>query len=114
MRNAYRVEREILFPQVVFEFSSPATGVLDRDQKQAWYQTDFKVEEYFRFDPMTVGVTTRWWGVRREDEGYGPIPDVNGRLYSRALDLEFEGPDCMIDVYRKLHELRGKPETAVL
>ena len=99
VRNSYVVEREGIFPQVVFEVTSESTAENDRTRKQTVYETDFKAEEYFQFDPRLRVRDSRLSGLRLVEGGSVSIPEVEGRLQSRRLGLEFVARGWKIEVY---------------
>jgi Uma2 family endonuclease len=71
-------------PDLVIEFLSETTAANDRKGKKEIYQNEWKVKEYFYFDPFS----DEFKGFRLTKKGYQPIlPDERGRLVSEVTGL---------------------------
>lgn len=88
-RDCYKAwEEGHHLPQVVFEFTSKKTRREDQHTKLPLYENVLRVDEYFQFDPTGDYLRPRLQGFRLEDGHYVPLELVDGRLYSRQLELE--------------------------
>jgi Uma2 family endonuclease len=84
-RGKWVVWEEGLFPDLIIEFLSPSTAAVDRTTKKDLYARDWKVGEYFCYEP-DLGELEGW----RLDpvKGYQPIPtDDRGWMWSGKLGM---------------------------
>jgi Uma2 family endonuclease len=74
------------YPDVIFEFLSPATRRADQTTKKTLYEQTFKTREYYWYDPFDPGEFQGWQlDVNR---GYQAMtPDARGWVWSPALHL---------------------------
>ncbi len=90
LRRSFYTWAEGAVPTAVFEFLSDSTAYQDRHKKVALYLNDIGVKEYFIHQPeMKKPPEFRGW--RRSPSG-GIVeitPDVQGGLFSEALNLRF-------------------------
>lgn len=71
-------------PNVIIELPSDTSGHTDHVTKRAFYGERFRVPEYFIYNPAA----DEWTGYRLDGDRYEqPLPQENGRIWSRQLDL---------------------------
>jgi Uma2 family endonuclease len=107
-RKKWVVWDEGKFPQLIIEFLSPSTAVIDRTTKKQLYE-DFGTREFFCYDPDS-GQLEGW---RLGQKGYGEIvPDKRGWMWSEQLHLwlgrwtgEFQGLDA---TWLRFYDQEGK------
>ncbi len=86
-------------PSVIFEFTSKSTKETDFEEKAALYGETLKVKEYFLFDPEEKFITPALQGFRLLGDGYQPMTESDGRLFSSQLGLELERDGFHIRFY---------------
>ncbi len=90
-RLVYKIWEECVAPQVVIEITSKTTRKEDLKEKLVIYRDEWKVREYFLFDPLGDYLDPPLQGHRLVRGKYKPIePDENGRLHSELLGLDLE------------------------
>jgi Uma2 family endonuclease len=97
-RRVYLTWVEGKTPDFILELLSRKTEQKDRGPKKRFYQTRFRTQEYFLFDPET-GILN---GYRLVSGRYREIkPDDRGRIVSEVLGLMFgTGVSGWLRVYR--------------
>jgi Uma2 family endonuclease len=98
-RRTYRVWEEEKAPDVVIEISSKSTAFADQNIKWTIYERKLRVGEYFLFDPLKEYLQPPFQGYRLVRGRYSPIPPVDERLPSNALDLELGVKDGWLRLY---------------
>jgi Uma2 family endonuclease len=79
------------FPEVVFEITSPTTIDEDLGRKLLIYQNDWRLREYFVFDPrLEDQAASVLRGYRLTRGELRPIRPAGGRLLSKRLGLFVE------------------------
>lgn len=89
-RRVFKTWVEGVFPSVVFEFTSASTSREDMRQKLAIYRDEWKVKEYFLFDPLDEYLDPPLLGYRRTRGQFRPIRMVKGKLTSKELGITLE------------------------
>ena len=89
-RRSFYTWSEGAVPVAVFEFLSDSTANQDRNEKVALYLNDIGVQEYFIHQPE-LKKPSQFCGWRRSSSGniIEIEPDVDGGLFSEALNLCF-------------------------
>lgn len=97
-RRTYKVWEEKKYPDVVFEFTSARTQDQDLGNKFEIYQDNWKVKEYFLFDPLEEYLDPPLLGYRMVKGELVPIPPVNGIVASKALGITLsrDGSDLIL------------------
>ncbi|MFQ6043293.1 MAG: Uma2 family endonuclease [Candidatus Poribacteria bacterium] len=98
-RRTYRVWEEEKTPDVVIEISSQSTAFADQNIKWTIYERKLRVGEYFLFDPLKEYLEPPFQGYRLVRGRYRPIPLVDERLPSNALNLELGVKDGWLRLY---------------
>lgn len=83
-----------LFPQVVFEISSPSTVRVDLGSKRHLYAR-LGVEEYYIFDPLGA-ISPAFQCFRRSGQRLVPVPIIGNSIYSETLGLELRIVDSSL------------------
>jgi Uma2 family endonuclease len=89
-RDLYKTWLEGVVPSVVFEITSKSTKREDIVTKRAIYEKEWKVDEYFLFDPFEDYLDPSLQGFRRVRNELRPIKPVKDRLLSRTLGITLE------------------------
>ena len=94
LRRSFYTWAEGAAPVAVFEFLSDSTAHRDRDKKVGLYLNDIGVQEYFIHQPE-LKKPTEFHGWQRSPSGniIEIVPDVEGGLFSEALNLWFRWKD---------------------
>ena len=88
-RRTYKVWEEGKPPDFVMEFSSKRTYQNDLEEKRAHYAR-MGIPEYFLYDPDRRYLPSPLLGFRLVEGTYIEIaPDVDGRVHSETLNLDF-------------------------
>ncbi len=87
LRETFKTWDEGAFPSVVFEFTSRTTKKEDLVTKFNIYQNDWKVQEYFLFDPRNEYLEPSLQGFRLIRGKLVPMTSVDGVLTSDVLGL---------------------------
>jgi len=98
-RRTYKVWEEEKTPDVIIEISSKSTTFADLDVKWITYEKKLKVSEYFLFDPLKEYLFPPFQGYQLVNDLYRPITPVDGRLPSKALNLELGVKDGWLCLY---------------
>ena len=89
-KSSYSVPRQGKPPDFVLEVTSPSTAQRDRNRKKTQYAA-MGVREYWLFDPSAKYLKPPLQGFRLEGAEYARVaPNAEGRLASKALDLELQ------------------------
>lgn len=89
-RRSFYTWAEGAAPVAVFEFLSGATANQDRHEKVQFYLNDMGVQEYYIHQPeLKKPVEFRGWKRSPSGEIVEIVPDVQGGLFSEALNLWF-------------------------
>ncbi|MDQ2695022.1 MAG: Uma2 family endonuclease, partial [Pseudomonadota bacterium] len=83
-RKSWVVWAEGKGPDVVIELLSDSTARYDKDAKKNVYRDQLRVPEYYWFDPFNPDDLA---GFVLRNGVYEPLPEADGRLISRCLDL---------------------------
>jgi Uma2 family endonuclease len=87
-RDAYRGWQEERMPSVVIEVVTKYTVMMDESTKPRTYADDWKVDEYFLFDPLEEYLDPSLQGFKRAKDGMKPIkPEKDGSLASKKLGV---------------------------
>ena len=87
-RRSFYTWAEGAVPAVVFEFLSDSTAAHDRGEKIKQYLIDIGVQDYFIHQPEgDKPPEFRGWRLTPSGEIEGIIPDAQGGLFSRTLNL---------------------------
>ena len=98
-RRTYKVWEEGKPPDFVMEFSSKRTYRNDLDEKMAHYAR-MVIPEYFLHDPDRRYLPSPLLGFRLVEGTYVEItPDVDGRVHSETLNLDFALLDDGLAIY---------------
>lgn len=89
-RRYYQVWAEGKAPDFVLEVTSKSTKTEDLNYKYELYERIMKVPEYFLFDPTGKYLNSPLQGYRLVAERYSPIAEIDGRIRSEELQLEFQ------------------------
>jgi Uma2 family endonuclease len=89
-RPNYLVWEERKFPELVIEITSETTRKNDLGNKLELYRDEWKVKEYFLFDPHEDYLEPSMQGFRLVDGDFVRIREKAGRLPSRVLGLHLE------------------------
>ncbi len=89
-RDLYKTWLEGVVPSVVFEITSKSTKREDIVTNRAICQNEWKVDEYFLFDPFEDYLNPSLQGFRRAKNELRPIKLVKGQLTSRTLGMTLE------------------------
>ena len=89
-RDLYKTWLEGVVPSVVFEITSKSTKREDIVTKRAAYDKEWKVDEYFLFDPFEDYLDPSMQGFRRVRNELRPIRMVKDQLTSRTLGITLE------------------------
>ena len=94
LRRSFYTWAEGAAPVAVFEFLSDSTAHQDRNKKVGLYLNDIGVQEYFIHQPE-LKKPTEFHGWQRSPSGniIEIVPDVEGGLFSEALNLWFRWKD---------------------
>lgn len=86
-RRSYKVWNENgIFPNFIMEITSKYTQIKDRESAKAIYESIFKTNEYFIFDPESCELK----GYHLIGDNYETIPlNESNRLVSSELGIEF-------------------------
>ena len=94
LRRSFYTWAEGAAPAAVFEFLSDSTAHQDRNKKVALYLNDIGVQEYFVHQPeLKKSAEFRGWQRRPSGNIIEIVPDVEGGLFSEALNLWFRWKD---------------------
>lgn len=85
-----------VFPSVVFEFTSESSRREDMGTKFATYCDDWRVSEYFLFDPLEEYLDPSLLGYRRTRKGFDVIKPTKGKLVSKTLGVTLERDGTML------------------
>ena len=89
-RRSFYTWSEGTVPVAVFEFLSDSTANQDRNKKITLYLSDIGVKEYFIHQPeMEKPSEFRGWKRSPSGEIVEMVPDAEGGLFSKALNLWF-------------------------
>ena len=98
-RRTYKVWEEGKPPDFVMAFSSKRTYRNDLDEKMAHYAR-MQIPEYFLYDPDRRYLPSPLLGFRLVEGTYVEIaPDVDGRVHSETLNLDFALLDDGLAIY---------------
>lgn len=98
-RRTYKVWEEGKPPDFVMEFSSKRTYRNDLDEKMAHYAR-MAIPEYFLHDPDRRYLPSPLLGFRLVEGTYVEIaPDIDGRVHSETLNLDFALLDDGLAIY---------------
>ncbi|MBI2373899.1 MAG: Uma2 family endonuclease [Deltaproteobacteria bacterium] len=86
-RRVFKVWEEGSTPRVVFEVTSTKTRHEDRGSKLSIY-AELGVREVYLFDPFEEWVKQGLRAFRLEGDGYLPVIPSDGRVSSKALELD--------------------------
>ncbi len=94
LRRSFYTWAEGAVPTAVFEFLSDSTAHQDRHEKVGLYLNDIGVQEYFIHQPE-MKKPSEFRGWRRSPSGdiVEITPDVQGGMFSEALNLRFQWED---------------------
>jgi Uma2 family endonuclease len=97
-RDTFKTWEEGRFPDVVFEITSPTTSRDDLGNKFQTYQNEWRVKEYFLFDPLEEYLDPPLLGYRMSRRELRPTKPAGGRLRSKTLGitLERDGPRLLL------------------
>lgn len=109
LKNSYRVGVDGPPPEVVIEVVSDNHPLNDLKKKPQYYE-EWKIEEYFVYDPRTLKRKTkksRLTGWRLVDGKYQKLmPDEQGRIWSEQLDSWLVPDGELMHLYDKEGNLR--------
>lgn len=89
-REVFKTWIEGKAPDVVIEITSKTTMSEDVNEKLWVYRDDWKVREYFMFDPREEYLKPSMQGFRLIDDEYVMIEPQFGQLHSEVLGLRLE------------------------
>jgi Uma2 family endonuclease len=96
-RNNFKTWTEHQAPEWVLEITSRTTQREDQDEKLTIYRENWKVREYFLFDPLKEWLVPSLQGCRLIGHEYQSIPVTEGlQLYSEVLELRLEREGCRL------------------
>jgi len=96
-RGVYKTwDEEGVFPSVVFEFTSESSRREDMGTKFATYRDEWRVSEYFLFDPLEEYLEPSLLGYRRTRKGVEVIKPTKGKLVSTTLGVTLERDGTML------------------
>jgi Uma2 family endonuclease len=90
LRRTFKTWEEGKFPDVVFEITSKTTEREDMSHKFDIYQNEWRVKEYFLFDPFEEYLEPSLLGYRRGRGELKIIKPSRGRLTSKLLGITLE------------------------
>ena len=91
LRRSFYTWSEGAVPTAVFEFLSDATANQDRNEKVQLYMIDIGVQEYYIHQPeLKKPAEFRGWQRHSSSSFTEIVPDVQGGLFSNALNLRFQ------------------------
>ncbi len=85
-----------VFPSVVFEFTSESSRREDMGTKFAAYRDEWRVSEYFLFDPLEEYLEPSLLGYRRTRKGFDVIKPTKDKLVSKTLGVTLERDGTML------------------
>ena len=94
-RDHYKTWEEGQVPKVIFEMTSPATKLEDRDKKDLYEKLE--VQEYWLFDPKGEWIPEKLQGYRLRGDSYELITDSR----SEVLQLRLVVDKKLIGFYRE-------------
>ncbi|MBX9583947.1 MAG: Uma2 family endonuclease [Gemmataceae bacterium] len=89
-RDVYKVWEEGRFPDFVLEITSRSTKGEDTDEKFRVYRDEWRVREYFLFDPLEEYLDPSLRGYRLVGGEYQPIVPHRGQVASEVLGLRLD------------------------
>ncbi|MCG9126789.1 Uma2 family endonuclease [Candidatus Poribacteria bacterium] len=102
-RRSFYTWAEGAAPVAIFEFLSDSTADRDRDDKVALYLNDIGIQEYYIHQPeLEKPAEFRGWQRSSSGNIIEIVPDVEGGLFSEALNLWFRWKDDPITDVRLL------------